>query len=111
MFIVFKHDTKYGETENYFSFGNNVNPNFVIHCVPHIVVTHNKLALQKTSVNSVFESIPEEYQNEQLMLWFTKSGNRFKVKLCDMDKTINENLTTMTSFQANRILISMRYYI
>ena len=111
MFIVFKHDTAFARSTQYPSFGNNVNPSLIIHYPPYVKIRDSKFYLQKTSNTDTPESLLTAYKNKHLMFWFKKNGNFYEVNLCDNGGLITETISSVQSFQANRILINFRNYI
>ena len=111
MFIVFKQDTGFTRSDQYFAFGNNVNPSFVVHFPPFVKIKDDRFSIQKTSNTSTQETILSASKNKHLILWFTKNGNFYEVNLCDIGGLITETISSVQAFQANRILIHFAYHI
>ena len=76
-----KHNTSGRDTTYTMGFGNDINPNLIIHFAPYIQVENNKFSIIKSSSSSSKVSILSQYQNKHVMLWFCKSGNRYKLGL------------------------------
>ena len=111
MFITFKHDTKKKTSYGYFSFGNNLNPNFQVHFPPYMKIKNDKIAIQKSSKVDIDDTISSLHQIKQLMLWFTKNGDNYQSDLCNNSRLITDTVTSIHSFRANRILINFDYHI
>lgn len=111
MFVSFKHETKLTSNNYYMGFGNNINPDFAVHFLPHLTIKNNKFALKKSASSSRTEPILTSYQNKNLMLWFVKNGSKYSIALYPGYSNITETLSSLQSFQANRLLIYLPYYI
>lgn len=92
-------------------FANNINPNLIIHFAPYIQVENNKFSLIKSSPSSSEVSILSQYQNKHIRLWFCKSGNLYELGLCSGTYYDSENVNVNHSFQANRKLTNLPYYV
>ena len=95
MFIVFKHDTTFTRSDQYFAFGNIVNPSFVVHFPSFVKIKDDQFSLQKTSKTNTQETILSANKNKHLMLWLTKNGNFYEVNLCDNGELITELISSV----------------
>ena len=80
LFVSFLHDSSFFTSQDsyYIGLGNHVNPSFTAHFKPHIIMRNEFLMRSTTYSLDYEEDILSAYQNEHLMLWFCKQGNKYK---------------------------------
>ena len=80
--------------------------NVIIHFPPFWTIKNDKFTLKKRR-----KTILSSYQNKNLLLWFTKRGNEFKIALCNGSSMISETISAEGPFQANIFLIYLPYFV
>ena len=108
LFIVFKHDTSFTQDDQYFGFGSSsaIFP-------PYVKMTADKMILYKTLTPDTYteKTLYSFQKNQYLMIWFTKTGNTYKVDLCDDSLTILESITPVKWYISDRVHINFRYRV
>ena len=110
LFVSFLHDDSLTGQDYYIGLGNNINPSFIVHFKPHIVMKNDKFLIRSPTYGLDYEeSILSVYRNKHLFLWFCKQGNTSKAIICQGGH-INETIVP-SNYQANRIVIHLPYKI
>ena len=110
LFMSFLHDNSFKGTDYFIGLGNNVNPSFIVHFKPYIMIRNNKFLMRSTAYAVDYEEdILSAYQNKHLMLWFCKQGNTYKAIICQGGH-INETIV-LNNFQSNRVVIHLPYKV
>ena len=111
LFITFKHDTDITRSRQYLAFASTLDPILGIHHFPpYLRIDKDYFYLMKPKETQTRKQIPLSYKNKQIMLWFTKKGSSYKIKLCANSDMIEETVSS-NSFQANILLIHFDYFI